>query len=54
VKGLVEAQAGLTSPALSRLFITGMVDEDSPHELGCDTEEMGAILPLSDFLIDQL
>jgi hypothetical protein len=41
------------APALFRLSAAGVTDQDAPHHLGGDAEELGAILPVDLVLIDE-
>ena len=50
--GLVPWNAICMAAALLPLYAARMIDEDLPHDAGCDAEEVRPILPLYIRLID--
>lgn len=49
----VEGEPGFAASALGGGTGTGVIDKDLAHELGGDSEEMGAAAPFGHILIDQ-
>src|SRR5205823_14375689 len=52
-QALVKGQLKRIPAALGRFVIAGVIHEDLPHELGCDSKEMSTVFPLGGALSNQ-